>query len=846
MTSPLGSQLEEAAHPSTPPIRLHELARQGGSREKRAVAANPNAPTDLLLWLARWHWDAILRNPIMPLLLMEDPNFPAKLPLIALREILKMEEPPREFLLPLMRHPNEEIREAARLHRVTRTKPPKHAHPHAPHQQQPEEEGSPTFGLQLRGGAALAEIVTLGLAPTWLLLSALEASEIGLRMRAAKCVQIQGPDGPLHERMQLLQEAGADDQLRCLGKARRDMDPARLALLAEGGPFARRLAARHPRTPPESLVKLAGVHGEFMVRCCAARNPSTPIPTLVSLAGHEDWRIRQAVAKNRQCPSSLLDRLASDPVMEVRCAASANAATTPGTLARLASDPAPEVRVMVARHVSTDDGVLKLLQKDVDDEVRRMLARRRRVPVEVLKELARDADSYVRMLAVQNKAMPGDADVRLNRHFQQQTPIGGTTLITPVDAPPTIHEESWKRLMDLFQRRVVTTEHLKEAAMHPDPLLRARVASCELAGEEMLDRLGRDTSEAVRSTVAANVRASLATRLQLAEDPHPQVRGSVVAAPEIPEHVFATLSRDVDENVRWRVAYSRHTPPSVLMRMAAEETSTRVLETLCGGIDNRPVPDEVLLRVLDRLPGATKKLVYRDFLTVPVLEALIPRLDPHDRKALLFHQSYARQHGREVAVIPPQLLLQLCELPADQRWFARELRMQIVSYWAVTPKVLDAVARMELEQGRAARQRQVAATGVLAAVARHSLAPSHLLAELLWHSCHDVRLAALENPNTPIEARHSRMRPVLQAAGAGSAVSLRLCALSHPDTSQNMLRKAAFQGRWLERFAVAHNPATTRQILAYLREDANTAVAAAAREQFSQRFSEPDPASLSA
>ncbi len=832
MLSPLGSQIEEAADPATSPARLQDLARQGGSREKRAVAANPNAPTEVLLWLARWHWDAVLRNPILPLLLMEDPNFPARLPLIALREILRMEDPPREFLAPLMRHPNEEIREAARLHRTTRQRQPKAA-----------EEGAPTFGLQLRGGAALAELVTLGLAPPWLLLSALEASEIGLRMRAARCVREQGPAGPLHERMQLLQEAGADEQLRCLGKCRRDMDPARLALLADGGPFARRLAARHPRTPPEALMKLAGVHGEFTVRCCAARNPSTPGPTLVSLAAHEDWRIRQAVAKNRRSPAPLLDQLASDGVMEVRCAAAANAATLPGTLARLAGDAEPEVRLMVARHAVVDDSVLHLLKRDADDEVRRTLARRRRVPVEVLKDLAHDGDSYVRMLAVQNRAMPGDVDVRLNRHFQQQTPIGGGTPITPiaVDAPLTTNEESWKRLMDLFQRRAVTQVHLNEAAAHPDPLLRSRVASSELADEDLLTHLSRDASEAVRSTVAANVRAPLAVRRALAVDPHPQVRGAVVAAPEIPDDIFAALSRDADENVRWRVAYSRHTPALVLLRMAEAETSPRVLETLCGGFDNRVIPDEVLLCVLRRLPGAAKKLVCRDRLSVAVLEVLIPQLDVHDRKALLFHQSYARQHGREVAAIPPALLLKLCELPPDQRWFARDLRMQVVSYWAVTPKVLEVVARAEIDQGRASKQGREAAHGVLTAVARHRLAPSHLLAEMLWHPCHDIRLAAIENPNTPAEARRARMAPVLQAAGAGSAVSLRLCALSHPDTPQDMLRKAAFQGRWMERFAVAHNPATTRQVLAYLREDANTAVAAAARDQFTQRF--PDSSS---
>ena len=839
MNSPLGAQLEEAANPATPPDRLQELARRG-SREKRAVAGNPNAPTHLLIWLARWHWDAVLKNPVLPLLLMEDPNFPAKLPVIALREILRMEDPPKELITPLLRHGDEEIREAARLHRTSRSR-----------DVEAKAGGTPTFGLQLKGGAALAEVVTLGLAPPWLLRSAMEASEIGLRVRAAKCVLEQGKSGPLDQRMQLLRDAGADENLRFLGNGKRDMDPAMLAQLAEGGPFARRLAARHPRTPPAALMKLAGVHGEFVVRCCAAKNPSTPVPTLVSLAGSGDARLRQAVAKNKSCPPSLLDQLASDASVEVREAAAANSSTGAGTLARLTGDPEPQVRLKVARHKAADASVMQALARDPNDEVRRMVARQPSAPLEVLRELMQDADSYVRMLAVQNKAVPGDADVRVQRHFEQPrtfTPISGTPIVgtliggTPLlDAPATLHEQTWKRLSDLFQRREVTEAVLEEAAAHPNPLLRARAASHELAGEELLAKLSTDVSEAVRSTVAASLQASPEVREVLAGDPHPQVRGSVVASPGMAAEVIAKLARDPDENVRWRVAYSRHTPRQVLMRMACEESSPRVLETLCGSIDNRPVPDEVLLTVMDRLPGAVKKLVYRDHLTEPVLEALIPRLEPHDRKALLYHQTFAKQNGKEVGIIPTCLLLELVELPAEQRWFARELRLQVISYWAVTPKVLEAVARAEMEHTRSTRRRHEAASGVLVAVARHKLAPSHLLAELLWHPCHQVRLAALENPNTLLEARMSRMGPVLRAAGAGAAVSLRLCALSHPDTTQEVLRKAAFHGRWMERFAVAHNPATTRQVLAYLREDANTAVAAAAREQFAQRFPEPVP-----
>jgi hypothetical protein len=108
--------LEEARNPTTAPDRLKALSSSRGE-VARAVAANPNAPTATLLRLAADQWEAVLANPVLPLLLLENPGLPLRLPKLALLALLRSHEPPPEFLQTLQRHDDPEVRDAARLHR---------------------------------------------------------------------------------------------------------------------------------------------------------------------------------------------------------------------------------------------------------------------------------------------------------------------------------------------------------------------------------------------------------------------------------------------------------------------------------------------------------------------------------------------------------------------------------------------------------------------------------------------------------------------------------------------------------------------------------------------------------
>jgi hypothetical protein len=66
--------LQEAKDPNTPISRLLALWREQNPQILRALAQNPGTPVDKLLILAQRYPAEFLENPVLPLLLLENPN----------------------------------------------------------------------------------------------------------------------------------------------------------------------------------------------------------------------------------------------------------------------------------------------------------------------------------------------------------------------------------------------------------------------------------------------------------------------------------------------------------------------------------------------------------------------------------------------------------------------------------------------------------------------------------------------------------------------------------------------------------------------------------------------------
>lgn len=115
----------EARSPVTSPARLREMALDRylkGKRVREALAANPSTPPDALAHLVREAPAAFCRNPVAPLLALEQPDFIEKVSAGGVRQMLRCARAPAPLVTqaaavsPRVRRWGNDVAEAARLH----------------------------------------------------------------------------------------------------------------------------------------------------------------------------------------------------------------------------------------------------------------------------------------------------------------------------------------------------------------------------------------------------------------------------------------------------------------------------------------------------------------------------------------------------------------------------------------------------------------------------------------------------------------------------------------------------------------------------------------------------------
>lgn len=123
-------------------------------------------------------------------------------------------------------------------------------------------------------------------------------------------------------------------------------------------------------------------------------------------------------------------------------------------------------------------------------------------------------------------------------------------------------------------------------------------------------------------------------------------------------------------------------------------------------------------------------------------------------------------------------------------------------------------------------------TGVRRALAVNPSTPATAL-EVLADEPYaaDIRLALARHPNLGSAQRQRMIELSLEAALGSGAPIYRAIALGQPGASPQALALAEHSPHWLERLALALNPAATMAALAHLAQDGNSLVRAAARSQ---------------
>jgi hypothetical protein len=89
---------QTASNPQTNPQTLRQLAHDSDWQIRRSIANNPNTPTDLLWQLGIDFPEAVLTNPIFPLLQLEHLRLAAEIPPCTLTSLLQCPQVPIAFM----------------------------------------------------------------------------------------------------------------------------------------------------------------------------------------------------------------------------------------------------------------------------------------------------------------------------------------------------------------------------------------------------------------------------------------------------------------------------------------------------------------------------------------------------------------------------------------------------------------------------------------------------------------------------------------------------------------------------------------------------------------------------
>lgn len=400
-----GAVRQAAGNPQTRPELLRQLANSGDAVTRLKVAGNPNTPTEVLLSLGAEFPQQLLANPVFSLLLLEDPHLVAQMPLLTLRNVVKLPQAPlalltqaastrdQEVLLALVRNPktpasilkkltghsDAEVRNAACLHvnlagELVRD------------WQEVAKEAIQTTPLTFQDWQNLHEL-----------------AQVNLRFSEGNCT-LKFLQDFLSEIDVNFRQTVHPTQ-RNLGKSLTASSSS--AEIEEGTPSLRLQMAFHKKTPI-FLLELLAKDLNPEVRCAVAKNPKTPQRTLEQLARDKNWQIRQAVALNPHTPGQVLESLAQEKFVDVRTAVAANPSTPAAVLQFLATEQYFWVATLtaVAANPNSPASVLRQLAYCCNIEVREVLATHPNLPANLLGQLATDKDERVRVKVAGHPLVP--------------------------------------------------------------------------------------------------------------------------------------------------------------------------------------------------------------------------------------------------------------------------------------------------------------------------------------------------------------------------------------------------------------------------------------------------------
>ncbi|WP_099897147.1 hypothetical protein [Streptomyces sp. TLI_171] len=225
-----------------------------------------------------------------------------------------------------------------------------------------------------------------------------------------------------------------------------------------------------------------------------ARRPDLPCRAFEAALAHPDWSVRGALAERPNLPVQVLSKLARDRDRRVRRTAAS-----------------------AAHRVGLPPAVLADLAADRDPDTRRRVPGCAGVPAELLVNLAQDTSPLVRAAAVRADSWP------------VLPPQVRTAL--RADRDPAVRSAVQRALRVERPLPVTLAGYIAES----DPVRRERTAAGAVLERALGEWLVLDDDPRIRCAVAGNPRLPTDLALELAADPHEEVRLAVSLRPDLTE-----------------------------------------------------------------------------------------------------------------------------------------------------------------------------------------------------------------------------------------------------------------------------------------------------------------------
>lgn len=558
------TQTQLAAEPDTDPDLLRSLASSSDQKIREAVAVNPNTPPDVLLKLGAEFPSQLLDNSVFPLLLLENPNLVAEIPLPTLQSILKQDNVPVFILEQAADKADLEV-QLALVNNIQTSKSVLSRLKQSQHPQIIESArlhinfaGELTAGSEERVGEVIQEAMP-------------SAGNVDTRSLAVLSQICLVPEFIVEL---WVRESSYESLCRKIVNSPATSPGILKHLANHTDGYTREEVTRNTNTPPETLRKLAS---EEKYRIYVASNPSTPGDVLGSLSKDKSKSVRLYVTRNPNTPLTVLKDLANDTDIEIAetaarivaeqqgeytaSAASKNPKTPPEVLEKLAQ----EAPWAVFPHPNAPPELLVRFSKSANLEIRRYIAENPNTPASILEDLAYDESSNVRWKVAQNRNAPISL---LFKQLARDTSVN-TTIAYQMSTSKYYFPEA-EDILDIL------------AEESTSPL------------EVILQRLARDGSEATRLFLARRFDLPADLLAQLAGGTEVKVRSSVAQNPNTPISALEKLAKDEDSTVRMHTASNTNLSPELLEKLASDKLE----EVRKKAMVNPSLPKEVVERIL--------------------------------------------------------------------------------------------------------------------------------------------------------------------------------------------------------------------------------------------------------